>query len=161
MEHPLDQPQAPLHDQQAQRNDIETRADIELLIKTFYSGVMVDPVLGPIFTDVAKMDLQAHMPIMCDFWENILFNARKYPGGMMMVHVMLHQKSALEPHHFQRWLDYFTETVDRFFEGDRATLAKLHAGRVGAMMAGRFQQMPGGPPVAPAPPSYLPHLGED
>lgn len=161
----MDQQQAQQHDQrtdwQTQRPDIETRADIELLVETFYSGVMVDPVLGPIFNDVAKMDLAKHMPIMCDFWENILFDARKYPGGMMMVHVMLHQKTALAPHHFQRWLDYFTETVDRFFEGRRATLAKLHAGRVAAMMAERFQQMPGGPSVTAAPPSYLPHLAED
>ena len=138
-----------------QRPDIETRADIERLVETFYSGVMVDPVLGPIFTDVAKLDLPSHMPVMCDFWENILFNARKYPGGMMWKHMVLHQQTSLEPHHFQRWLDHFVETVDRFWEGNRATLAKTHAARVANMMAGRFQQMQGGPTVTPAPPTYL------
>lgn len=138
-----------------QRPDIETRADIERLVETFYTGVMVDPVLGPIFTDVAKLDLPAHMPVMCDFWENILFGARKYPGGMMWKHMVLHQQTALAPHHFQRWLDYWVETVDRFFEGDRARVAKMHAARVATMMAGRFQQIPGGPPVTEAPPTYL------
>ncbi len=138
-----------------QRQDIETRADIERLVETFYSRVMVDPVLGPIFTDVAKLDLPAHMPVMCDFWENILFDARKYPGGMMMRHMQLHLKTALAPHHFQRWLDYFVETADELFDGERAIAAKVHASRVANMMAGRLSQMPGGPSVTPAPPTYL------
>ncbi len=138
-----------------QRQDIETRADIERLVETFYSRVMVDPVLGPIFTDVAKLDLPAHMPVMCDFWENILFDARKYPGGMMMRHMQLHLKTAIAPHHFQRWLYYFVETVDELFDGERAIAAKVHASRVANMMAGRLSQMPGGPSVTPAPPTYL------
>jgi len=130
-----------------QRHDIRDRADIERLVETFYTGAFHDPVLGPIFQDVARMDLAAHMPIMCDFWENILFNARKYPGGMMMVHYQLHVKTALAPHHFQRWFDYWEETVDTLFEGDRATLAKVHAARVAVSMGRRFQELPGGPPV--------------
>lgn len=140
---------------QQRRHDIETREDIERLVEAFYTGAMVDPVLGPIFTDVAKLDLEEHMPIMTDFWENILFDARRYPGGMMMKHIMLHQKTTLEPHHFQRWLDYWVTTVDELFEGERAVIAKVHASRVANMMAGRFQQMPGGPSVTPAPPTYL------
>jgi hemoglobin len=128
-----------------QSADIESREDIERLVETFYTGVFRDPVLGPIFVDIVKLDLPRHMPIMCDFWENILFNARKYPGGMMMVHFQVHEMTSLEPHHFQRWLDYWVETVERFFEGPRANLAKMHASRVAGMMAGRFQQIPGGP----------------
>lgn len=128
-----------------QRHDIDTREDIERLVETFYTGTFADPVLGPIFVDIVKLDLPRHMPIMCDFWENILFGARKYPGGMMMVHYQVHQLTSLEPHHFQRWIDYWEETVDRFFEGPRANIAKMHANRVGAMMAGRFQEVPGGP----------------
>ena len=139
-----------------QRHDIEERGDIERLVDSFYSAVMVDPVLGPIFTDVARLDLKAHMPVMCAFWENILFNARKYPGGMLMKHLVIHQHSSLKPHHFQRWLDYWVETVDLLFEGERATVAKIHASRVANMMAGRFQEIPGGPALTPAPPTYFP-----
>jgi hemoglobin len=135
----------------AQRHDIDTREDIEILVETFYSRAMADPVLGPIFTDVARMDLVAHMPVMCDFWENILFQARKYPGGMMMVHFQLHMKTALAPHHFQRWLDYWEETVDALFAGERANVAKVHAGRVAVSMSRRFEEVPGGTPIATMP----------
>jgi hemoglobin len=138
------------------RHDIETRADIEELVELFYTRAMADPVLGPIFNDVARLDLPAHMPVMCDFWEGILLGARKYPGGMMMVHYRLHAQTALAPHHFQRWLDYWVETVDDLFVGQRATVARMHASRVAVAMAARFEQLPGGPPVAPAPETYFP-----
>lgn len=132
------------------RHDIRNREDIALLVETFYTRAFTDPVLGPIFTDVAEMDLEAHMPIMCDFWENILFQARKYPGGMMMVHYQVHQKTSLAPHHFQRWLDYWVETVEELFEGELANIAKVHASRVAVSMGNRFQELPGGPPAVPA-----------
>jgi hemoglobin len=139
------------HEQPAPRPDIETRADIERFVNTFYDYLLSDPLLRPIFIDVAHVDLERHIPIICDFWENILFNARKYPGGMMMVHAMLHQKTALKPYHFERWLEHFNAAVDQHFAGDRATLAKTHAYRVANMMASRFQQIPGGPLVTPEP----------
>jgi hemoglobin len=127
------------------RHDIETREDIEHLVETFYAGTFADPVLGPIFVDIVKLDLPRHIPIMCDFWENILFGARKYPGGMMMVHYRVHQQTSLQPHHIQRWLDYWEETVDDLFAGERANLAKLHAARTGVAMGNRFEELPGGP----------------
>jgi truncated hemoglobin YjbI len=137
-----------------QRHDIESREDIAQLVEAFYTRAMADAVLGPIFNDVVKLDLAAHMPVMCDFWENILFNVRRYPGGMMMKHMLLHQQTALAPHHFQRWLDYWVETVDWLFAGERATVAKVHASRVAVAMAARFEQLPGGPPVTPEPARY-------
>jgi truncated hemoglobin YjbI len=140
--------------QPAHRRDIETRADIEQFIETFYSGLLSDPLLRPIFTDVAHVDLAKHITVICDFWENILFDARKYTGGMMMVHMMLQQKIALKPYHFERWLAYFNDAVDQSFEGDRATLAKTHAYRVATMMATRFEQIPGGPLVTPEPSAF-------
>lgn len=134
-----------------ERHDIGTREDIALLVETFYTRAFADPVLGPIFVDVVQLDLEAHMPIMCDFWEGILLGVQKYPGGMMMVHFQVHQKVTLEPHHFQRWLDYWVETVDDLFAGERAAFAKLHAGRVAVAMSQRFEQLPGGPPVTASP----------
>ena len=53
--------------------DIETRQDIEKLMIAFYSKAISDEVIGYIFTEVAKIDLSHHLPIIADFWEMVLF----------------------------------------------------------------------------------------
>ena len=50
--------------------DIETRADIEELISIFYEKMLKDPIIGFIFTDIAKIDLEEHLSIICDFLGN-------------------------------------------------------------------------------------------
>ena len=69
-------------------HDIETRADCERLVRAFYSRALEDPVIGYIFTDVAKLDLEAHVPKIASFWETILLGARTYGGGAF--HARLH-----------------------------------------------------------------------
>ncbi len=125
--------------------DIESREDIAHLMREFYGRMFKDEVMGPIFLDVAKMDLEAHIPIMCDFWELQLFQKPGYRGGMMMVHFQLHMKTELEHHHFMRWLDYWYETLDSLFEGPRATWAKTVASRVARNMSQRIDEVSGRP----------------
>jgi hypothetical protein len=56
-------------------NDLKTRQDIEILLKNFYEKALKDKVIGYIFTDVAKLDLEHHLPIITDgFVSN-----RKFP----------------------------------------------------------------------------------
>ena len=52
--------------------DIENRADIDLLMCEFYVKAMADDLIGHIFTDVARLDLDRHLPIIGDFWETLL-----------------------------------------------------------------------------------------
>ncbi len=66
--------------------DIETRDDIELLMQAFYKKVMKDEMIGFIFTDVAQLDLAHHLPIITDFWENVLFNSGIYNRNAMLPH---------------------------------------------------------------------------
>lgn len=122
-------------------HDIRNRDDIARLVEEFYTRAFTDPLLGPIFIDVAQMDLAAHMPVMCDFWENILFRTGRYPGGLMMVHFQLHAKTDLLPMHFARWLEYWQGTVDDLFIGERANLVKTHAANVAAAMSGRLSSV--------------------
>ena len=60
------------------KHDIENREDIDLLMREFYSTAMTDEVIGYIFTDVAKLDLDVHLPIIGDFWESMLFQTGVY-----------------------------------------------------------------------------------
>ncbi len=58
--------------------DLENRDDIDLLMRRFYERAMADDVIGFIFTDVAMLDLDHHLPVIGDFWETIVFQTPVY-----------------------------------------------------------------------------------
>lgn len=132
-------------------HDIETRADCERLVRAFYGRALTDPIIGFIFTDVAHLDLEEHVPKIASFWETILLGAQSYGGGAFAPHVMLHRQVPLRAGHFERWLSLWRTTVDELFEGPRAELAKSHATRVGQAFSRRLQTLdtPGDPGPAP------------
>jgi hemoglobin len=110
--------------------DIETREDVEQLVRAFYGRAMDDPMIGYLFTDIAHLDLEAHVPVITSFWETMLLGARSYGGGAFGVHAELHLKSPLRRAHFDRWLALWEQSVDERHAGQRADLAKHHARRV-------------------------------
>jgi hemoglobin len=122
--------------------DIETREDCERLVRAFYSKALTDPIIGFIFTDVAKLDLDEHVPKIASFWETILLGAQSYSGGAFGPHAHLHAKVELKHGHFERWLQLWFGTVDELFAGDRANQAKIHALRVGQAFHHRLQAFP-------------------
>ncbi len=129
--------------------DIETRADCEALVRAFYGRTLTDPVLGFIFTEVAQLDLDAHVPKVAAFWETILLGAHSYSGGAFAPHAALNAKVRLFPGHFERWLWLWRTSVDEQFAGERAELAKAHAGRVAAAFVARLGNVPVPPAAAP------------
>jgi hemoglobin len=116
------------------KSDIEGRADIERLINSFYDKVKSDDVIGFIFNDIAKVNWEKHLPVMYDFWENIIFLTNKYVGNPMNVHLQLNEQVPLKSEHFQRWLLLFTGTVDELFEGKKADIAKQKAVSIATIM---------------------------
>jgi hemoglobin len=110
--------------------DIEDRGDCERLVRAFYGRALDDPVIGWIFVDIAKLDVEAHVPKIASFWETILLGARSYSGGAFRPHAALNTRVRLRAGHFERWLWLWNSTVDDLFEGERAELAKAHARRV-------------------------------
>jgi hemoglobin len=124
-----------------QRTDIESRADCERLVRTFYGRALTDPVIGFIFVDVAKLDLEAHVPRITAFWETILLGAQSYGGGAFRPHAVINTKVTLRAGHFERWLYLWRTTVDELFAGQRAELAKAHADRVARAFHARLRMM--------------------
>lgn len=116
------------------KTDIRNRKDIEKLVNAFYEKVKTDEVIGYLFTDVAKVNWDLHLPKMYNFWENILFYSANYSGGPMLVHKELHQKSTMTQEHFQHWNMLFNETVDKLFEGTKADEIKNRAMNISAVM---------------------------
>ena len=126
--------------------DIETRADIERLVRVFYGRALTDPIIGWIFTDIARLDVEAHVPEIASFWETILLGAQSYRGGAFRPHAELHMQVRLRAGHFERWLVLWRETVDSMFAGERAELAKAHALRVARAFHGRLEAKTAAPP---------------
>jgi hemoglobin len=132
-----------------ERRDIESRADCERLVRAFYGRALEDPIIGFIFVDVAKLDLEAHVPRITSFWETILLGARSYGGGAFRPHAEVNAKARLREGHFAQWLQLWCRTVDELFAGDRAELAKTHAHRVARAFLRRLQHLPS--PADPPP----------
>jgi hemoglobin len=118
--------------------DLATRDDVTRLVTTFYSRAFADPLLGTIFTDVAHMDLEHHLPIMADFWQTVLFNAGLYHRNTLQLHYVLHAKHPLHAQHFDRWLQLWIGTVDDLFEGPVAELAKEQASLIAGSIRRRL-----------------------
>jgi hemoglobin len=127
------------------RRDIRDRADCERLVRAFYGRALTDPVIGFIFVDVARLDLEAHVPRITSFWETILLGAQSYGGGAFRPHATLNMKVPLRAGHFERWLWLWRATVDELFAGERAELAKVHADRVARAFHARLQMMDAAP----------------
>ena len=116
------------------KKDIANRSDIEQFIKSFYDKVLKDETIGFIFTDIAKVNWEKHLPIMYDFWENVIFFTGKYSGDPMNVHRNLNNLIALKSEHFKVWIILFNQTIDELFLGENAERAKQRAMSIATIM---------------------------
>jgi hemoglobin len=121
----------------SKRLDIGGRSDIARLLRAFYRRAFVDDLLGPVFA-VAAMDLEAHLPVMCDFWDTVLFRTGTYRRNALNVHRDLHDRVPLTEAHFARWLEIWCATTDDLYAGPVAERAKLQARRIAGAMARRL-----------------------
>lgn len=124
------------------KKDIQTRADIELLVNRFYDQVRTDPVIGYIFTDIVKVNWKAHLPVMYSFWENTILFTGGYAGNPMEVHKRINEMVPLKAGHFNRWTTLFSDTVDELFEGKKALLAKQRALSIAVVMQVKIHNDP-------------------
>ncbi|WP_417358202.1 group III truncated hemoglobin [Flavobacterium sp.] len=114
--------------------DIETREDIALLMREFYNRLLADPAISYIFTDVAKIDLEAHIPHLTDFWELSVLHTGSYKKNVMQLHLDLNNKERLTNVHFDVWLNHFNQSVDDLFSGSNAEKIKTRALSIATIM---------------------------
>jgi hemoglobin len=131
--------------------DLETRADLDAVLRSFYASVFDDPLLRHVFVDVAGMDLEEHLPRIGAFWQKVLFGSGTYSGDAMGVHRRLHAREPLTPAHFERWLALWAATVDARHEGPTASLAKRQAERIAGALRRNLERPPALSPTLPAP----------
>jgi hemoglobin len=114
--------------------DIENRQDIELIIIDFYHNLMKDPLIGHFFKTVRTLDLKKHIPLIVDFWENILFQTGSYRRNAMHKHFELHDDSPILKEHFTRWLLLFEQSTRKHFKGPMCNLAFERAKQIAGLM---------------------------
>ncbi|NLR64400.1 group III truncated hemoglobin [Chitinophaga varians] len=124
-----------------ERKQITSRADIQLLVDSFYEKVKTDAVIGYIFQDIAQVDWGKHLPVMYDFWEQLLLDSNRYGRNTMAPHFALNQKIPLQPVHFDRWILLFETTVNELFTGEKAELAISRAHSIKDIMQFKMQQI--------------------
>lgn len=125
-----------------EKRDIESRADLEVLLRKFYTRVFADDLIGRFFTEVVPLDLDAHIGVISDFWEAIVFSRHTYRKNVMEVHQHIHRLSAIRQHHLDRWLQLFTATVVESHEGPRATLMQQRALSIATLMNMKLNHQP-------------------
>jgi hemoglobin len=81
-------------------------AMIEALVRTFYTRVRQDPLIGPVFESRVD-DWEAHMQRLCAFWSSVALMSGRYHGQPMPVHLPL----PIDTPHFDRWLEIFAATA--------------------------------------------------
>lgn len=116
------------------KKDISTRQDVELLVNAFYEKVKKDHVIGVFFTEVVKVNWEKHLPVMYDFFENMLFFTGKYSGNPMELHKHLSRRMPITKAHFNQWELLFYTTVDEYFQGPTADLVKQKARSIASIM---------------------------
>lgn len=117
------------------KEDIANRADIKLFVEEFYHKLLKDRKLKHFFSHILEHNsLEEHLETITDFWEDILFLTSKYDRNAMKPHLELNERISFKEHHFKAWLSHFNTTVDHYFQGDKARLAKNRALSIATIM---------------------------
>lgn len=115
--------------------DLDNRSAIHDLVVEFYREIIFDEVLDPMFSEVAEVDWNEHIPRLVDYWCRILLRTDDYSGPIMAAHRELHALEAVRLEHCDRWYALWVRSVDSSHRGPVAEHAKSHAASVMAGMA--------------------------
>jgi hemoglobin len=129
--------------------DITGRDDIDRLVREFYRAAAMDDLLGSVF-EAARVDWNAHIATLIDFWSWQLLGEPGYDGQPLRAHEPVNARTPLSHTHYERWVELFCETVDVAFAGPRAAVAKGRGRKMAAAMERLLSGMSApGAPVEP------------
>ncbi|WP_300570317.1 group III truncated hemoglobin [Flavobacterium sp.] len=120
--------------------DIENQEDLYLLVDTFYKKLLNDNAINYIFTDVVKIKIEEHLPILVTFWSQGILGTGGYTKNLTQIHLDIDKKEHLTPELFQIWLGHFYTTVDELFKGDKAEQIKTQALSIATIMQIKIMQ---------------------
>ena len=91
--------------------------NIEILVRTFYTQVLKDPMLAPFFIEKLGDDLQSqawkeHLALLTEFWKFVALGYEDYSGNPLEPHFHI---AGLSREAFTAWLHLFHHTVDSLY----------------------------------------------
>ena len=104
-----------------------TEAQIDQVVRAFYSRTLSHPVLGQVFA-VHVSDWPSHEEKIGRFWRNALLMQRCYDGNPMQIHL---QAGNVKPEHFPVWLGLFDAVLEQELPQPLAQAWSALAHRIG------------------------------
>lgn len=122
-----------------QFSDID-ESGITALVERFYGKVRRDPLIGPLF-NAAIQDWDAHLVTLRAFWSSVMLTSGRYKGNPMAAH----QKHAIRPEFFDRWIELWRETAREVFAPEPAAQFCAKADRIAESLKLALFFRPGAP----------------
>mgnify|MGYP000439306260 CR=1 FL=1 len=117
------------------KSDITSRENIKLIITKFYDKLLDDKKMLPFFVDIVNENqLDHHLEIITDFWNDILFDTITYQNNVMQKHLNKDAFVKFQKEHFTIWMSYLFVTIDTFFEGENVSKMKTRAQSIATVM---------------------------
>lgn len=117
------------------KQDISSRKDIKLIITKFYDFLLADEKMIPFFEDIVEENqLEHHLEVITDFWNDIIFDTMTYQNNVMQKHLQKNAFVNFTKEHFTIWISYFFETIDTLFSGDNSERMKSRAQSIATVM---------------------------
>ena len=116
------------------RNDITSQKDLYTLVDGFYQKLLADASISYIFTDIVKINIEQHLPILVTFWSQAILGTGGYTKNLTQSHLDINAKEYLSPALFKTWLHHFYLTVDELFEGENCEKIKTQALNIATVM---------------------------
>ena len=96
-----------------------TKENLNRLVISFYTKVLKDELIGPIFVDVLGKELngekwKAHIELLSNFWAAIALGESEYKSSPFAPHVAFRERLSIKA--FEQWLKLFFETLNTIYE---------------------------------------------
>lgn len=110
------------------------------MVDEFYKKLLSDDAISYIFTDVVKIKLEEHLPILVTFWSQGILGTGGYTKNLTRIHLEVNEKEYLSPELFSIWLNHFYNSVDENFKGEKAERIKTQALSIATVMQIKIAQ---------------------
>ena len=121
-------------------NDVQNQEDLYKIVEDFYKNLLADEKISYIFTDVVKIKLEEHLPILVTFWSQAILGTGGYYNNLTQIHLDVNMKSYLSKELFEIWLAHFEAAINENFEGFNCERMKNMAHNLSTIMQIKIAQ---------------------